>query len=53
LSDLQYKLYTATGGKDQTMEEVELLKEIKRLVVMKVNMAVHVKEFLAMSQERD
>ena len=35
------------------MEEVELLKEIKRLAVMKVNTAVHVKEFLAMSQDSD
>ena len=53
LTDLQYKLFTATLGTDQKMEEVELLKEIKRLAVMKVNTAVHVKEFLAMSQDSD
>ena len=48
---LQYKLYAATGGSAKTMAEAELLKEIKRLAVMKVNTAVHVKEFWEMKQD--
>ena len=49
--DLQYKLYAATGGTAKTMAEPELLKEIKRLAVMKVNTAVHVKEFWELKQD--
>ena len=48
---LQYKLYAATGGSAKTMAEGELLKEIKRLAVMKVNTAVHVKEFWELKQD--
>ena len=48
---LQYKLYAATGGTAKTMTEGELLKEIKRLAVMKVNTAVHVKEFWELKQD--
>ena len=48
---LQYKLYAATGGTAKTMAEGELLKEIKRLAVMKVNTAVHVKEFWELKQD--
>ena len=49
--ELQYKLYAATGGSAKTMVEEELLKEIKRLAVLKVNTAVHVKEFWEMKQD--
>ena len=48
---LQYKLYAATGGTAKSMAEGELLKEIKRLAVMKVNTAVHVKEFWELKQD--
>ena len=48
---LQYKLYAATGGTAKAMSEGELLKEIKRLAVMKVNTAVHVKEFWELKQD--
>ena len=37
---LQYKLYAATGGTAKSMNEVDLLKELKRLAVIKVNVAV-------------
>ena len=50
---LQYKLYTATGGSDKDMAEEAMMKEIKRLAVQKVNIAVHVKEFLQMVQDGD
>ena len=49
--ELQYKLYAATGGSAKTLVEEELLKEIKRLAVLKVNTAVHVKEFWEMKQD--
>ena len=48
---MQYKLYAATGGTTKTMAEVNLMKKIKGLAVLKVNAAVHVKEFLEMKQD--
>ena len=48
---LQYKLYMATGGTAKTMAEVNLMKEIKQLAVLKVNAAMHVKEFWEMKQD--
>ena len=52
LSDgLQYKLYAVTGGTASQLSEEQLVEEIKRLVVAKVNTAVHVKEFLEMRQD--
>ena len=50
---LQYKLYAATGGTAKTMLEEDLFREIKRLAVMKVNTAVHVKEFWELRQDPD
>ena len=50
---LQFKLYEATGGSAKTMEEEDLLREIKRLAVVKVNTAVHVKEVLELRQDPD
>ena len=41
--DLQYKLYTSTGGADNDVGEEDLMKEIKRVSVQKVIAAVHVK----------
>ena len=50
---LQYKLYAATGGTAKTMGEEDLFREIKRLAVVKVNTAVHVKEVLELRQDPD
>ena len=45
------KLYTATRGDAKTIAEVNLMKEIKRLAVLKMNAAVHVNEFWEMKQD--
>ena len=50
---LRYKLYEATGGSAKTMGEEDLLREIKRLAVLKVYTAVHVKEVLELRQDPD
>ena len=39
------------GGTAKAMTERELLGEIKRLAVMKVNSAVHVKKFWLLKQD--
>ena len=50
---LQYKFYEATVGSAKTMGKEDLLREIKRLAVLKLNMAVHVKEVLELRQDPD
>ena len=42
-----------TGGTTNQLTEDQLVEEIKRLAVAKVNIAVHVKEFLEMRQDTE
>ena len=49
--DLQYKLYSATGGNAKNLSEANLVKELRRLAVVKVNVAVNIKDFLELKQD--
>ena len=51
--DLAGSLSIVSGGKPFELEETEILKQMKNLVVMLENPAVHVQTFLAMNQQPD